>query len=48
MLFDSATEKKGARNPETFAEYYIRLHAHFIPDDDDVWELNRDHIVTFS
>jgi hypothetical protein len=40
MLFVSATEKKGVRTPETFAEYYVRLHKHFIPDAVEVWELN--------
>jgi hypothetical protein len=40
MLFVSATEKKGVRAPETFAEYDVRLHGHFIPDKVEVWELN--------
>jgi hypothetical protein len=30
--------------PKTFVEYYVRVHAHFIPDDVDVWELNRDQM----
>lgn len=40
MVFVSATGKKGTRKPETFAEYYVRLHGHFIPDDVEVWELD--------
>lgn len=44
MVFISATEKKGVRNPETFAEYYVRLHGHFIPDDVEVVELGSDNL----
>ena len=40
MLFLPKTEKKGVRNPETFAEYYFRLHGHFIPTSVEVWELD--------
>jgi hypothetical protein len=40
MLFIPRTEKKGARNPQTFAEYYVRLHGHFIPALVEVWELD--------
>jgi hypothetical protein len=40
MVFIPTTRKNGVRNPETFAEYYVRLHGHFIPDDVEVWELN--------
>ena len=40
MVFVSETDKKGVRNPETFAEYYVRLHGHFIPDDVEFYELN--------
>ena len=38
MLFLPRTAKKGSRNPETFAEYYVRLHGHFIPATVEVWE----------
>ena len=44
MVFISATDKKGVRNPETFAEYYVRLHGHFIPDDVEIWEMNSDDL----
>ncbi|WP_020158534.1 restriction endonuclease [Methylobacter marinus] len=40
MVFVSATGKKGVRTSETFAEYYARLHGHFIPDDVELWEFN--------
>jgi len=40
MLFVSKTEKKGVRQPETFAEYWVRLNKHCIPDDVEVWELD--------
>jgi hypothetical protein len=40
MLFLPKTSKKGARNPETFAEYYVRLHGHFIPAAVEIWELD--------
>ncbi|MFC1688216.1 hypothetical protein ACFL07_00975 [Pseudomonadota bacterium] len=40
MVFVSATGKKGVRNPETFAEYYIRLHGHFVPDDIEFFEFD--------
>jgi len=40
MLFLPTTSKAGARNPETFAEYYVRLHGHFIPASVEVWELD--------
>lgn len=40
MLFLPRTLKTGARNPETFAEYYVRLQGHFIPGSVEVWELN--------
>ena len=40
MLFLLRTEKKGLRNPQTFAEYYVRLHGHFIPALVEVWELD--------
>jgi len=40
MLFIPATVKQGARNPQTFAEYYVRLHGHFIPASVEVWELD--------
>ncbi len=39
-LFISRTEKKGVRQPETLAEYYVRLHGHFIPDGVEVWEFD--------
>jgi hypothetical protein len=42
MLFVPETSKKGVRKPETFAEYYVRLHCHFIPEAVEVWELNTD------
>jgi hypothetical protein len=40
MLFVPKTEKKGTRNPATFAEYYVRLHGHFIPASVEVWDLD--------
>lgn len=45
MLFLPKTEKKGKRQPETFAEYYVRLHGHFIPDDVEIWELNIENLT---
>lgn len=42
MLFLPKTLKSGARNPQTFAEYYVRLHGHFIPAAVEVWELDAD------
>ena len=44
MLFISATKKKGVRKPETFAEYYVRMHGHFIPDDVEVFEFSADEL----
>lgn len=44
MVFVPATWKKGTQNSETFAEYYVRLHGHFIPDDVEVWELNNEEL----
>jgi hypothetical protein len=40
VVFISKTERKGTRRPETFAEYYVRLYSHFIPDDVEVWEFD--------
>jgi hypothetical protein len=40
MLFLPKTSKKGARSPETLAEYYVRLHDHFIPATAEIWELD--------
>jgi hypothetical protein len=40
MLFLPLTEKSGVRNPQTFAEYYVRLHGHFTPANVEVWELD--------
>jgi hypothetical protein len=40
LLFLPKTSKAGTRNPETFAEYYVRLHGHFIPASVEVWELD--------
>lgn len=40
MLFVPKTQKQGTRNPQTFAEYYVRLHGHFIPASVEVWELD--------
>jgi hypothetical protein len=40
MIFLPKTVKAGVRNPETFAEYYVRLHGHFIPASVEVWELD--------
>ena len=40
MLFLPRTSKAGARKPETFAEYYVRLHGHFVPASVEVWELD--------
>ena len=42
MLFIGATRQSNARISETVAEYYVRLHRHFIPDDAEIWELNED------
>ena len=39
MMFVAATARKGVRRPETLAEYYVRLRAHLIPRDVEVWEL---------
>jgi hypothetical protein len=39
-LFISKTSKKGIRRPETLAEYYVRLHGHFIPDNVEIWEFD--------
>ena len=44
MVFVSETGKKGVQNPETFAEYYVRLNGHFIPDDVEIWEFNSDEL----
>lgn len=44
MIFVAATNRKGSRNSETFAEYYVRLHSHFIPDDTEVWELESENL----
>ena len=44
MVFVSATARKGVRRSETLAEYYVRLHGHFIPDDVEVWELDGDSL----
>jgi len=38
-VFIRRTTTKGKRQ-ETLAEYYIRLHKHFIPDDVEVWEFD--------
>lgn len=40
MVFVAKTDKKGVRNPETFAEYYIRLHGHFVPDEVEFFEFD--------
>ena len=40
MLFLARTERQGARN-ETFAEYYWRLHGHFVHDDIELYEFDR-------
>ena len=40
LVFISKTKKNGVRQPETFAEYYVRLNRHFIPDDVEVWEFD--------
>lgn len=45
MAFISKTRKNGVRNPETFAEYYVRLHGHLIPDDVEVWEFDSESLV---
>ena len=44
MVFVSATGKKGVRIPETFAEYYIRLHGHFVPDDVEFFEFDAESL----
>ena len=45
MVFISKTEKKGIRNPETFAEHYVRLYGHLVPDDVEVWEFDGESLV---
>jgi hypothetical protein len=45
MVFISKTEKKGMRQPETFAEYYVRLNRYFIPDDVEIWEFDDGPLV---
>lgn len=40
VVFISKTGRRGTRRPETFAEYYVRLYSHFIPDDVEVWEFD--------
>ena len=44
MVFVSLTGTKGVRNPETFAEYYWRLHGHFVPDDVEFYEFDADNM----
>ena len=45
MAFISKTGKKGIRNPETFAEHYVRLYGHLVPDDVEVWEFDAKSLV---
>ena len=45
MAFISKTEKKGIRNPETFAEHYVRLYGHLVPDDVEMWEFDGESLV---
>lgn len=45
VLFISKTGKKGIRNPETFAEHYLRRYGHLIPDDVEVWEFDSESLV---
>lgn len=45
MVFVSAISKKGVRQPETFAEYYVPLHSQFILDDVEVWKLNNEDLT---
>ncbi len=40
QIFVKRTGEKGKRLPETLAEYYVRLHGHFIPDDVEFWEFD--------
>lgn len=40
MLFVAETARKGVHRPETLAEYYVRLRAHLIPRDVEVWQLS--------
>ena len=42
MLFFSATEKKGSRDPKTLGEYYVSRFKHWIPDDVEIYELDSD------
>ncbi|MCY3800087.1 MAG: hypothetical protein OXG46_00750 [Chloroflexi bacterium] len=44
MIFISATEKKGVRNPETLPEHYVRRYGHFIPGDVEVYELDAEDL----
>ncbi|MFN8444355.1 MAG: hypothetical protein U0175_26465 [Caldilineaceae bacterium] len=37
MLFVPDTQRTG-KHKETLAEYYMRLHSHFIPDSVEIWE----------
>ena len=46
MMFISKTGKKGMRNPETFAEHYVRLYGHLVPDDVEVWEFDGETLVS--
>ena len=39
-LFLKKTEKNNKKISETFAEYYVRLYNHLIPDDVEVWEFD--------
>jgi hypothetical protein len=42
MLFIAKTRQKTTQNPETLAEYYVRLHGHFIPNNTEIWEFDKD------
>ena len=42
MLFILEAGKRSGRRPETLAEHYVHIHAHLIPEDVDVHELDPD------
>jgi hypothetical protein len=43
-LFLWKTEKAGKKNPETFAEQYVRRYGHFIPMNVEVYEFDDDDL----
>ena len=45
MLFLWETERRSENDPETFAEYYVRLFQHLIPTDIEVYEFNANNLT---